>query len=170
VEQQRLSLWANIAPGCRRIIIDPDYLACLHRPNVTLRWDGVDSLVEEGIKVKTGEIIPLDIVIFATGYSRVRLQLVYHVRGMLILVVGSREFKSARKAGRQAFGVLRTQTRSDCVPWLVLSGVPEHVYLLRWAGMGFSLEISKHSPKPYRTQRLRWPLFNYLLRRGTGEF
>ncbi|EFI28346.1 monooxygenase [Coprinopsis cinerea okayama7 len=56
-------------PGCRRIIIDPDYLSCLHRPNVTLRWDAVESLIEEGIKLKSDEVVPLDIVIFGTGYS-----------------------------------------------------------------------------------------------------
>lgn len=60
----------SYAPGCRRIIVDSDYLACLSRPNVTLTWEGVDSLVEEGIRLKSGETIPLDVVIFGTGYSR----------------------------------------------------------------------------------------------------
>ncbi|TFK30127.1 FAD/NAD(P)-binding domain-containing protein [Coprinopsis marcescibilis] len=56
-------------PGCRRIIVDPEYLSCLHRPNVKLEWDGVAELVENGVKTKTGAILPFDVLIWATGYS-----------------------------------------------------------------------------------------------------
>ncbi|KAF9469173.1 hypothetical protein BDZ94DRAFT_360082 [Collybia nuda] len=56
-------------PGCKRIIVDPGYLESLNQPNVSLRWEAIDSIVEGGIKLKTGEIIPLDIIIFGTGYS-----------------------------------------------------------------------------------------------------
>ncbi|KAF5389896.1 hypothetical protein D9757_003713 [Collybiopsis confluens] len=55
--------------GCKRIIVDPQYLECLHWPNVQLKWDGIESIVENGIKLKTGEVVPLDVIIFATGYS-----------------------------------------------------------------------------------------------------
>jgi len=34
-----------------------------------LNWDGIDSIVENGIKLKTGEVVPLDVIIFATGFS-----------------------------------------------------------------------------------------------------
>jgi len=57
------------APGCKRIIIDSDYLACLHRNNVSLNWDGIDSIVESGIRMGSGETIPFDVIIFATGFS-----------------------------------------------------------------------------------------------------
>jgi len=36
---------------------------------VSLNWDGIEEVVEEGIKLKTGEVIPLDIIIFGTGYT-----------------------------------------------------------------------------------------------------
>ncbi|KIL69905.1 hypothetical protein M378DRAFT_69093, partial [Amanita muscaria Koide BX008] len=55
--------------GCKRIIVDHGYLKSLHQPNVTLRWDEIDSVVEEGIKLKTDEVVPLDVIIFGTGYS-----------------------------------------------------------------------------------------------------
>jgi len=60
-----------VAPGCKRIIVDPDYLKSLHRPNVSLNWDGIEEVVEEEIRLKTGEVIPLDIIVFGTGYSTV---------------------------------------------------------------------------------------------------
>ncbi|KXN92229.1 4-hydroxyacetophenone monooxygenase, partial [Leucoagaricus sp. SymC.cos] len=61
----------SYSPGCKRIIVDPDYLKSLHRPNVSLSYDGIGEIVEEGIKLKTGEVVPLDIIIFGTGYSLV---------------------------------------------------------------------------------------------------
>lgn len=60
------------APGCKRIIVDPGYLSSLKRPNVNIRWDAIDRVVEGGIRLKTGEEVPLDIIIFGTGYSVVR--------------------------------------------------------------------------------------------------
>ncbi|KAI0052222.1 FAD/NAD-P-binding domain-containing protein [Auriscalpium vulgare] len=53
--------------GCRRIIRDNHYLECLHRPNVTLNWDGIERITESGIQTKTGEV-PLDVIICATGF------------------------------------------------------------------------------------------------------
>jgi len=35
---------------------------------VSLNWDGIKEIVEEEIKLKTGEVIPLDIIIFRMGY------------------------------------------------------------------------------------------------------
>ncbi|KAF9024200.1 FAD/NAD(P)-binding domain-containing protein, partial [Hymenopellis radicata] len=54
--------------GCRRVIFDTDYLAALHRPNLTLNWNGIDSIVEDGIITKTGEKFVFDVLIFSTGY------------------------------------------------------------------------------------------------------
>ncbi|KAF4597607.1 hypothetical protein EYR40_008069 [Pleurotus pulmonarius] len=55
-------------PGCKRIIVDVGYLDALQQPNVTVNWDGIDSIVERGIKTKAGEVIELDAIIFGTGY------------------------------------------------------------------------------------------------------
>ncbi|KAH7912239.1 hypothetical protein BJ138DRAFT_814110 [Hygrophoropsis aurantiaca] len=55
-------------PGCKRIIVDPGYLAALHQPNVDLVWEGVAEIVENGVKLKNGEFIPLDIIILGTGF------------------------------------------------------------------------------------------------------
>lgn len=61
----------NFDPGCRRIIVDPDYLSSLHRPNVELKWDAIEEIVPEGIKLKgtDGEIQPIDCIILGTGFS-----------------------------------------------------------------------------------------------------
>ncbi|KAF9075162.1 hypothetical protein BDP27DRAFT_1380799 [Rhodocollybia butyracea] len=66
-------------PGCKRIIVDPGYLDSLNRPNVNLSWAGIERIVDNGIKLKTGEVVPLDVIIFATGFSVIPEDL--HVRG-----------------------------------------------------------------------------------------
>lgn len=57
------------APGCKRIIVDPGYLKSLNRSNVSLKWDAIDAIVENGIRLKTGVVVSLDVIIFGTGYS-----------------------------------------------------------------------------------------------------
>ena len=59
----------SLAPGCKRIVVDPGYLKALHRPNITLNFDGVKSLVKEGIKTGSGEVVPLDVIILGTGFA-----------------------------------------------------------------------------------------------------
>lgn len=68
-KEELKNLIPKYAPGCKRIIVDPQYLKSLNRPNVSLKWDGIETIVENGIKLKTGVVIPLDVIIFGTGYS-----------------------------------------------------------------------------------------------------
>ncbi|KAH8827061.1 hypothetical protein DL96DRAFT_1710212 [Flagelloscypha sp. PMI_526] len=56
-------------PGCKRIIVDPHYLESLHRPNVDIEWSPIEEIVPEGIKLQNGKMVPLDVIIFSTGYS-----------------------------------------------------------------------------------------------------
>ncbi|KAF4615529.1 hypothetical protein D9613_003507 [Agrocybe pediades] len=55
--------------GCKRIIFDTGYTSALHRPNLDLNWDGIEKIVENGVVTKKGETIPLDVLIFATGFA-----------------------------------------------------------------------------------------------------
>lgn len=45
-------MWADLrcaALQCRRPILDPGYLACLHQPNIELRWGEIKEIQEDGI-------------------------------------------------------------------------------------------------------------------------
>ncbi|OCH95145.1 FAD/NAD(P)-binding domain-containing protein [Obba rivulosa] len=55
-------------PACKRLVMETGYLASLHKPNMNVNWDGIDTLVEEGVRTKTGEIIPFDIIVLGTGF------------------------------------------------------------------------------------------------------
>ncbi|EAU81842.2 monooxygenase [Coprinopsis cinerea okayama7 len=63
------NLFPKFPMGCKRIIFDTGYLPALHRPNLHLNWDGIDSIVENGIVTKKSEFLPFDVIIFATGFS-----------------------------------------------------------------------------------------------------
>ncbi|KAG2158300.1 uncharacterized protein EDB93DRAFT_1238066 [Suillus bovinus] len=51
----RDSLIPTYPPGCKRIVLDSNYLAALHQPNIDLNWTGIQEIVEDGIVLKTGE-------------------------------------------------------------------------------------------------------------------
>lgn len=36
---------------------------------MSLRFDPLDSIAEEGVKLKSGEVVPVDVIIFGTGYE-----------------------------------------------------------------------------------------------------
>jgi hypothetical protein len=77
-----------LALGCKRMIFDTNFLGALHRPNLMLNWDGIQSISEDGIITKKGlkpaghalsyltrsspgEKLPFDVMIFATGFTAV---------------------------------------------------------------------------------------------------
>ncbi|THH10708.1 hypothetical protein EW145_g1154 [Phellinidium pouzarii] len=64
----------DYAPGCRRILLDTGYMKSLHQENVTLVWDNIGKVVPEGIVKKDGELIPLDVIVLATGFDLESMQ------------------------------------------------------------------------------------------------
>lgn len=44
----------NPAVACRRPILDPGYLACLHKPNVELVWDSIRDISDTEITTEKG--------------------------------------------------------------------------------------------------------------------
>jgi len=68
-ERYHSQLIPQYPPGCKRIVVDPGYLECLHRPNVKLNYDAIERVVPEGVQLKTGQVFPLDVLIFGTGFS-----------------------------------------------------------------------------------------------------
>jgi hypothetical protein len=67
-------------PGCKRTVANSGFLDILHRPNLTLNFDGIANVVENGIITKTGEMLPFDVIIYATGFIGERYPM--HVRGL----------------------------------------------------------------------------------------
>ncbi|KAI0260357.1 putative monooxygenase [Gloeopeniophorella convolvens] len=58
----------NYPLGCRRIVRDQGYLKALNRENVRLTFDHIDRVEPDGVVLVTGEKVPLDVIIYGTGF------------------------------------------------------------------------------------------------------
>ena len=70
--------------GCRRVIPTNTYLPALSRDNVDVDISGIESITPTGIRTKDGKDIPLDIIVYATGfyaYSNMKKALSFQVHG-----------------------------------------------------------------------------------------
>jgi cation diffusion facilitator CzcD-associated flavoprotein CzcO len=54
--------------GCRRVIPTNTYLPALARDNVDVDISGIEKITPTGIRTKDGRDIPLDIIVYATGF------------------------------------------------------------------------------------------------------
>jgi cation diffusion facilitator CzcD-associated flavoprotein CzcO len=71
--------------GCRRVIPTNSYLPALARENVDVDISGIDCINPEGIRTRDGKEIPLDIIVYATGYyaySDMKRALTFQVYGL----------------------------------------------------------------------------------------
>jgi len=71
--------------GCRRVIPTNTFLPALARENVDVDISGIERITPTGITTKEGKEIPLDIIVYATGffaYSNMKKALSFQVYGM----------------------------------------------------------------------------------------
>lgn len=71
--------------GSRRVIPSNIFIPALARENVDVDISGIESITPTGIKTKSGKDIPLDIIVYATGfyaYSNMKKALSFQVYGM----------------------------------------------------------------------------------------
>jgi cation diffusion facilitator CzcD-associated flavoprotein CzcO len=70
--------------GCRRVIPSNAYLPALSRDNVDVDISGIEAITPTGIRTKDGKDIPLDIIVYATGYfayTNIKKMLSFQVYG-----------------------------------------------------------------------------------------
>jgi cation diffusion facilitator CzcD-associated flavoprotein CzcO len=65
----RKKLTPDYAMGCKRPAISSDYFKTFNRDNVSLITEGIDRITENGILTKDGKEIPLDVIIYSTGFK-----------------------------------------------------------------------------------------------------
>lgn len=68
-EELRRKVTPDYLPGCKRILISNDYYASLDRSNVEVTTDGVREIVEDGVVLASGRHVPLDTLIYGTGFT-----------------------------------------------------------------------------------------------------
>ncbi|KAI1307127.1 putative monooxygenase [Xylaria venustula] len=68
--------------GCKRRVMDTDYLASLHRDNVELIYkDPIEEIVENGVRTRSGRVVKADAIVFANGFQVLRPLLTLNLRG-----------------------------------------------------------------------------------------
>mgnify|MGYP000128390275 CR=1 FL=1 len=65
----RARLTPTYAPGCKRLLLSNDYYPALARDNVRLVTDSIASITGAGLTTAAGEEVPVDVIIWATGFA-----------------------------------------------------------------------------------------------------
>jgi cation diffusion facilitator CzcD-associated flavoprotein CzcO len=84
-DRLRLHMTPDYELGCRRVIPTNAYLPALARDNVDVDISGIERITPHGVLAKDGKEIPLDIIVYATGYfaySNMKEALTFQVYGL----------------------------------------------------------------------------------------
>ena len=65
----RAKLTPDYPIGCKRILISSDYYPALARDNVEVIDDAIERIVDDGILLAGGRHVPLDVLIWGTGFQ-----------------------------------------------------------------------------------------------------
>ena len=69
-------------PYLKRILVDNHWYDTVKKENVDLLTEDVKCIESNGVRMQSGELIPLDILIFATGFQTSRLLASYKLTGL----------------------------------------------------------------------------------------
>jgi cation diffusion facilitator CzcD-associated flavoprotein CzcO len=84
-EKVRQHMMPDYELGCRRLIPTNTYLPALSRANVDVDISGIECITPEGIRTRDGKDVPLDVIVYATGYfaySNMKKALTFQVHGL----------------------------------------------------------------------------------------
>lgn len=84
-EKLRAHMMPDYELGCRRVIPTNTYLPALAKDNVDVDISGIKRITPTGIRTKDGKDIPLDIIVYATGfyaYSDMKRAITFQVNGI----------------------------------------------------------------------------------------
>jgi cation diffusion facilitator CzcD-associated flavoprotein CzcO len=84
-EKLRRHMMPDYELGGRRVIPTNAYLPALARDNVDVDISGIERITPQGIRTKDGKDVPLDVIVYATGYfaySDMRKALTFQVHGL----------------------------------------------------------------------------------------
>ena len=88
----------HYAIGCKRVLISNDYYPALQQPNVALETAGIARIDEQGVVLKSGGRVDLDLLVVATGFEAAELPIAERIHGRQ-----GRRLSDQWRAGGQAF-------------------------------------------------------------------
>lgn len=80
------ALRARLTPdypiGCKRILVSDDFYPALQRPNVDFETRAIAQVEEAGVRLADDTLVPLDVLIWATGFATQHFVLPIAVEGL----------------------------------------------------------------------------------------
>ncbi|PGH18933.1 hypothetical protein AJ80_04260 [Polytolypa hystricis UAMH7299] len=68
--------------GCKRKVMDTEYLECLHRENMELvSSDPIEKVTETGVQTKSGRHVDADAIVLATGFQTQQVLFPMEIKG-----------------------------------------------------------------------------------------
>ncbi len=64
----REKLRPNYRAGCKRLIFSPDFYTAIQHPNAHVITDAIERVEANGVRLKSGELRELDVLVVATGF------------------------------------------------------------------------------------------------------
>jgi cation diffusion facilitator CzcD-associated flavoprotein CzcO len=77
----RRTLTPDYAIGCKRVLIANDYYPAVSQPNVRILTDRIDAITPEGVRLADGALRPADVLIHATGFQPMNVEVDFLGRG-----------------------------------------------------------------------------------------
>lgn len=68
--------------GCKRILLANNYYPAIVKENVKVITDGIASVTKNSIVTKTGQDVPVDAIIYATGFKATKLLSTIDIKGL----------------------------------------------------------------------------------------
>lgn len=66
--QLRRKMTPDYPPACKRLIISEDFYPAIQKDNVEVITDAIECIVPEGIKLASGRVVELDVLVYSTGF------------------------------------------------------------------------------------------------------
>ncbi|KAK0391747.1 hypothetical protein NLU13_1246 [Sarocladium strictum] len=96
--------------GCKRRVMDSEYLESLGRDNVELVYDDpIEEIVEEGVRTQSGRLVEADAIVLANGFQVQKPLLTLNLHGQGGITVAEHWEKLSEGAASAYFGTCLSQ-------------------------------------------------------------
>lgn len=94
----RQQLTPDYQVACKRLIMSDTFYTAIQQPNARLVTTGIEAIEPEGVRTRDGELHPLDVLVYATGFDGHA-----YMRPMEVIGEGGLSLSAAWEEGARAY-------------------------------------------------------------------